>query len=295
MIANGEQGMRPEITAFFDEDTYTVTYMVREPSGNVCAIIDPVLDFDQASGRTSTRSADTVLNFIHANGLELAWILETHAHADHLSAASYLKSASGGKTATGQLITEVQATFKQLFNLGDEFVANGEQFDRLLADGDILKLGGIEIRVMHTPGHTPACVTYVAGDAAFIGDTLFMPDYGTARVDFPDGDAATLYRSIQRIFALPDDTRLFLCHDYKAPGRDEFAWETTVADQRAKNIHIHDGITEQAFVEFRTTRDAALGMPKLILPSIQVNIRAGEMPPADDNGVVYLKLPVDAF
>ncbi len=287
--------MNPGVKAFFDQETNTVSYVVTDPSSNVCAIIDPVLDFDPASGRTSTVSADRLLDFIYANGLTVDWILETHAHADHLSAAVYLKSKIGGRTGTGRLITSVQATFKDIFKLGDEFVANGEQFDRLLDEGDLLELGSMHIRVMHTPGHTPSCATFVVGDAAFVGDTLFMPDYGTARADFPGGDAATLYRSIQRIFALPDETRLFMCHDYKAPGRDEYQWETTVARQRASNIHIHTGVNEQAFVEFRNQRDSKLGMPKLILPSIQVNIRAGQMPPADENGVVFLKIPVNVL
>jgi glyoxylase-like metal-dependent hydrolase (beta-lactamase superfamily II) len=286
---------KPDVKAFFDEDTNTVTYTVADPASKICAIIDPVLDFDPASGRTSTRSADQVIDYINSNGLELAWILETHAHADHISAASYLKSKTGGRTGTSRLITSVQTTFKEIFNLGDEFATNGEQFDYLFDDGDRLDLGTMKIKVMHTPGHTPACLTYVVGDAAFIGDTMFMPDFGTARTDFPGGDAATLYRSIQRIFELPAETRLFVCHDYKAPGRDEFAWETSVNEERLHNIHIHDGTTELEFVEFRNKRDASLGMPKLILPSIQVNIRAGEWPSADDNGVVYLKIPVDAL
>ena len=287
--------MKPAVTAFFDENTNTVTYLVKDSSSNTCAIIDPVLDFDPASGRTSTGSADQVLDFIDGSGLEVAWILETHAHADHLSAAPYFKSKTGGKTGTGKFITRVQATFKKIFNLGDEFVANGEQFDGLFDDGDEIALGTMQIRVMHTPGHTPSCVTYIVGDAAFVGDTMFMPDFGTARTDFPGGDAAVLYQSIQRILKLPAETRLFICHDYKAPGRDEFAWETTVEQQRKHNLHVHEGATEKGFVEFRNKRDAGLGMPKLILPSIQVNIRAGEMPPADENGVVYLKLPVDAL
>ena len=287
--------MKPDIKTFFDKDTNAATYVLIDPSGHTCAIIDPILDFDQASGRTSTGSADCVLDFIHGKGLEVAWILETHAHADHLSAAAYLKSRTGGKTATGRLITQVQATFKDIFKLGEEFVADGRQFDRLLDEDDVLELGSLEIRVMHTPGHTPSCITFVAGDAAFVGDTLFMPDYGTARADFPGGDAATLYRSIQRIFALPAETRLFLCHDYKAPGRDEYQWETTVGQQRGLNIHIHDGVTEQAFVEFRNQRDKQLSMPKLILPSIQVNIRAGQMPPADASGTVFLKIPVNVL
>jgi len=287
--------MKPGVKAFFDEETNTVTYVVTDPSGNICAVIDPVLDFDAASGRTSTGSPDRVLDFIRGNDLELAWILETHAHADHLSAAAYLKSKTGGRTATGRFITGVQATFKEIFKLGDEFEPDGKQFDRLLEDGDQLELGALKIKVMHTPGHTPSCVTFVVGDAAFVGDTLFMPDYGTARVDFPGGDAAVLYQSIQRIFALPAQTRIFLCHDYKAPGRDEYLWESTVEEQRASNIHIHEGISEQEFTEFRSQRDSQLGMPKLILPSIQVNIRAGEMPPPDDSGTVFLKIPVNVL
>jgi len=287
--------MKPGVKGFFDKETFTVTYVVTDPAGNICAIIDPVLDFDQASGRTSTGSADKVLEYIGDNGLEVRWILETHAHADHLSAAAYLRTKTGGRTATGRFITAVQATFKDIFNLGDEFTPDGAQFDYLLDDGELLELGSMEIRIMHTPGHTPSCVTFVVGDAAFVGDTLFMPDYGTARTDFPGGDAAELYRSIRRILALPAATRMFLCHDYKAPGRDVYQWETTVEVQCASNIHIHDGIDEQTFVEFRTRRDSELGMPKLILPSIQVNIRAGEMPPADESGVVFLKLPVNVL
>jgi glyoxylase-like metal-dependent hydrolase (beta-lactamase superfamily II) len=287
--------MKPDVKAFFDEQTFTVTYVLMDPSSRACAIIDPVLDFDPAASRTSTGSVNEVLQFVEDKGLEVTWILETHAHADHLSAAAYVKAKIGGKTATGKWITAVQSTFKEIFNLGDEFLPNGEQFDRLLDDGDLLELGGMSIRVMHTPGHTPSCVTFLAGDAAFVGDTLFMPDYGTARADFPGADAGTLYRSIQRIFELPASTRIFLCHDYKAPGRDDFAWETTAAEQMEHNIHIHRGVTEQEFVEFRNQRDAGLGMPKLILPSIQVNIRAGEMPPADDNGTVYLRLPLNVL
>lgn len=285
--------MSPQVKAFFDEETNTVTYVVTDGTSSSCAIIDPVLDYDMAAGRTSTASADRVIEFIRANNLEVDWILETHAHADHLSAAAYLKSKMGGKTGTGRFITRVQATFKDIFKLGDDFIPNGEQFDRLFDDEEMLELGTTHIRVIHTPGHTPSCVTFVIGDAAFVGDTLFMPDYGTARADFPGGDAAELYRSIQRIFELPPETRLFLCHDYKAPGRDEFDWESTVREQRASNIHIHDGINERDYVEFRRQRDSELGMPKLILPSIQVNIRAGEMPPPDDSGTVFLKIPVN--
>lgn len=287
--------MKPGVNAFFDQQTNTVTYVVTDPSSHVCAIIDPVLDFDPASGRTSTRSSDQLLDFIQDNGLELAWILETHAHADHLSGAAYLKSKAGGRTGTGRFITEVQATFKDIFKLADEFVPNGEQFDRLFDDGESFALGAMNISVMHTPGHTPSCVTYMVGDAVFVGDTLFMPDYGTARTDFPGGDAAELYRSIQRIFALPAPTRVFLCHDYKAPGRDEYRWESTVEEQRTSNIHIHEGISEQEFVEYRNQRDSELGMPKLILPSIQVNIRAGDMPPADESGSIFLKIPVNVL
>jgi glyoxylase-like metal-dependent hydrolase (beta-lactamase superfamily II) len=287
--------MQPEVTAFFDNETFTVTYVVREPGGKVCAIIDPVLDYDPAAGRTSTQSADRVLSFIDEKQLEVAWILETHAHADHLSAAAYLKSRAGGLTGTGSSITDVQASFKKIYNLGDEFQPDGRQFDGLFDDGDLLDLGDASIKVLHTPGHTSSCVTYLFGDTAFVGDTLFMPDYGTARTDFPGGDAAQLYRSIHRLFELPDETRVFLCHDYRAPGRDEYRWETTIGDQRKNNIHIHEGVSEQEFVEFRRSRDARLGMPKLILPSIQVNIRGGQMPPAEDNGTAYLKIPVNAF
>ena len=287
--------MKPGVKAFFDEATFTVSYVISDPESGASAIIDSVLDFDQASGRTSTDSADQLIKYIDGNKLKVAWILETHVHADHLSAASYLRSKLGGKTGVSESITKVQNTFKAVFNLGDEFTADGAQFDRLIVDGDLLELGSMNIRVMCTPGHTPSCLTFVAGDCAFIGDTMFMPDFGTARTDFPGGDATTLYQSIQNILALPAETRLFMCHDYKAPGRDEFAWETTVTEQREDNIHIGGGTTEQEFVEFRSQRDKQLGMPKLILPSIQVNIRAGEMPPADDNGVVYLKLPVDVL
>jgi glyoxylase-like metal-dependent hydrolase (beta-lactamase superfamily II) len=287
--------MKPEVTAFFDQDTYTVTYVVRDPAGRDCVIIDSVLDFDQAAGRTSTASADKVLEFVRQNDLNVAWILETHAHADHFSAAAYLKAKTGAKTATGSEFGQVQATFAKIFNLGEGFAAKGEQFDRLLADGEQLTVGEMRIQAMHTPGHTPSCMTLLCGDAAFVGDTLFMPDYGTARADFPGGDAATLYRSIRRILELPSDTRLFMCHDYKAPGRDEFRWETTVAEQRARNIHIHDGVSEEDFVAFRQERDAQLSMPKLIIPSIQVNIRAGEMPEPEDNGTRYLKVPLNTL
>ena len=284
--------MQPEVTAFFDEATNTVTYVVTDPDSKKCAVIDPVLDYDIASGRTATVSADHVIKYIEDNGLELEWILETHVHADHLTGAQHIKEKLGGKICIGSHITAVQDVFVGLFNIPDVPV-DGSQFDRLIADGDELSLGSLHVSVMHTPGHTPACKTFVIGDAAFVGDTLFMPDFGTARCDFPGGDAAVLYQSIQKIFALPADTRLFMCHDYKAKGRDEFAWETTVAEQREKNVHIHDGVSETEFVTFRKGRDTELGVPKLIIPSIQVNIRGGDFPDAEDNGTSYLKVPLN--
>jgi len=281
-----------DVTAFFDQETNTVTYVVADPASNKCVVIDPVLDYDAAAGRTATDGVDAVVGFIEQNELMLESILETHVHADHLSAAAVLKARTGAKTAIGSGTSVIQGVFKEIFNLSD-LSTDGSQFDRLLSDGDTFKIGDIEGRVMHTPGHTPACITFVIGDAAFVGDTLFMPDYGTARTDFPGGDAGTLYDSIQMILALPDDMRLFICHDYKAVGRDEFAWETTVAEQRDHNIHLRGGVTREEFVEFRNQRDAALGMPKLIIPSIQVNVRAGDSPPAEDNGVSYLKVPLN--
>jgi len=294
-IMAAETGVKPDVTAFFDEDTFTVSYVVACPDTQQCAIVDSVLDFDPASGRTATTSADQVIAFIQDQGLTLDWILETHVHADHLSAAPYLKDKIGGKLAIGDQITVVQDVFGKLFNAGTAFQRDGRQFDTLLKDGDTLKIGDLTLIAMHTPGHTPACMTYVIGDAAFVGDTLFMPDFGTARCDFPGGDARTLYRSIQRIFALPPETRLFMCHDYKAPGRDHYAWETTVAEEKARNIHVHDGASEEDFVTMRTQRDATLSMPRLILPSVQINMRAGQKPPAEDNGVSYLKIPLDAI
>jgi glyoxylase-like metal-dependent hydrolase (beta-lactamase superfamily II) len=287
--------MRPQVTGFFDEATYTITYVVAEPDGDRCAIVDPVLDYDPKSGRTSTGSADKLIEFLRVEKLRVAWILETHAHADHLTAAPYLREKVGGKTAIGEHIRMVQATFAGIFNLEAGFRTDGSQFDHLFEDGETFSVGALEGRVMHTPGHTPACLTYLIGDAGFVGDTLFMPDYGTARCDFPDGDAATLYRSIQKLFALPGDTRLFMCHDYMAPGRDAYAWETTVADEKAKNIHVGGGATEQNFVRMRTERDATLAMPVLILPAVQVNIRAGAFPPPESNGVSYLKIPLNAL
>ncbi|WP_431025686.1 MBL fold metallo-hydrolase [Halomonas sp. H5] len=286
---------QPVVTPFFDEPTNTFSYVVRDPDGPACAIIDSVLDFDYAAGRTEVRSANEIVDFVRARGLTVEWILETHVHADHLSAAPYLLDALGGQTAIGARITEVQEIFGKAFNAGSEFARDGSQFDRLFEEGDTFAIGHLEGRVLHTPGHTPACLTYVIGDAAFVGDTLFMPDYGTARCDFPGGDARTLYRSIQKVLALPDETRLFLCHDYKAPGRETYQHQTTVAEQRAHNVHVHEGIGEEAFVRLRTERDAGLGMPRLIIPSVQVNMRAGELPPAEDNGQVYLKVPINRF
>lgn len=285
----------PDVKAFFDEDTYTVSYVVSDPSTNNCAIVDSVLDFDPASGRTGKASADRIVDYVHSNGMAVEWILETHAHADHLSAAPYLQHTLGGKTAIGEHIKDVQKIFGKVFNAESEFRCDGSQFDALFKDGDTFTIGTLEAKALHTPGHTPACMTYVMGNAAFVGDTLFMPDYGTARADFPGGDARILFRSIHRIFQLPSDTRVFLCHDYKAPGRDDYVWETTVAEERAKNVHVRDGIGEDEFVRMREERDATLNMPRLILPSVQVNMRAGKLPPADDNGTHYLKLPVDAL
>jgi len=283
----------PAVTAFFDEATFTVTYVVTDPGSARAAIVDPVLDFDPASGRTSTASADEVAGFVRDNGLTVDWILETHVHADHLSAAPYLQGVLGGKKSIGRNVTEVQATFQKIYNL-DHLATDGSQFDHLFADGDQFTIGELACHVIATPGHTPACVTYVIGDAAFVGDTMFMPDFGTARTDFPGGSAAELYASIRRILDLPPATRLFMCHDYKAPGRDEYAWETTVAEQRSKNIHINDTVSRDDFVAMREARDSQLGMPKLILPSIQVNVRAGHLPDPEDNGVRYLKIPLDA-
>ena len=286
---------RPIVTHFFDEPTNTFSYVVQDPDSSACAIIDSVLDFDYAAGRTDVRSANQIIAFVREKRLEVAWILETHVHADHLSAAPYLHDQLGGKTGIGAHIVEVQEIFGKAFNAGTEFARDGSQFDALFKEGDTFNTGALEGRVLHTPGHTPACLTYVVGDAAFVGDTLFMPDYGTARCDFPGGDARTLYHSIQKVLSLPEQTRLFLCHDYKAPGRELFQHETSVAEQRKTNVHVHDGISEEEFVKMRTERDATLGMPRLIIPSVQVNMRAGELPPAEDNGQVYLKVPINWF
>ncbi|MDJ0630226.1 MAG: MBL fold metallo-hydrolase [Rhodobacter sp.] len=285
--------MQPIVTAFFDEATNTVSYVVRDPQGRSCAVIDSVLDFDYASGRTDTASADEVIAFIRENGLEVAWILETHVHADHLSAAPYLQQKLGGQIGIGGNIRIVQDTFGKVFNEGTEFQRDGSQFDRLFEEGDSFHIGQLRGDVLHTPGHTPACLTYVIGDAAFVGDTLFMPDFGTARCDFPGGSAQDLYNSIQKILALPDATRIFVGHDYKAPGREDYAWESTVGEQKAKNVHVGAGASVDTFVEMRQARDAQLAMPRLIVPSLQVNMRAGQMPEPEDNGTVYLKVPVN--
>ncbi len=286
--------MQPAVKAFFDQATFTFSYVVRDPRSTRCAIIDPVLDYDPKSGRASTRSADAIIDYVDAEGLEVDWILETHAHADHITGSVHLLERLGGRTGIGARIVDVQATFGKLFNLSSDFVPNGRQFDQLFEDGDRFAIGAMSVEVIHTPGHTPACLTYLIGDCAFVGDTLFMPDYGTARADFPGGDARTLYRSIRRVLSLPPATRLFLCHDYLPEGRSEYVHETTVAAQRDGNIHVRDGISEDSFVVMRQARDGTLEMPTLILPSIQVNIRAGHFPEPEGNGVVYLKIPVNA-
>ncbi|MGY3040968.1 glyoxylase-like metal-dependent hydrolase (beta-lactamase superfamily II) [Rhodanobacter sp. TND4EL1] len=285
----------PEVKAFFHESSNTFSYVVWDPATLKAAVMDAVLDYEAASGRTRHASADALIDFVRAQALTVEWVIDTHAHADHLSAAPYVKAQLGGTLAIGEHIREVQETFGPLFNAGNGFAIDGSQFEHLFVDGEQYMLGSIAATAMHTPGHTPACMTHVIGDAAFVGDTLFMPDYGTARCDFPGGDAATLYRSIQRIFALPAATRVFLCHDYKAPGRDTFAHETTVGAERAGNIHVRDGIGEADFVAMRSARDATLKMPQLLLPAVQVNMRAGQLPPAEDNGVRYLKIPLDAL
>jgi glyoxylase-like metal-dependent hydrolase (beta-lactamase superfamily II) len=287
--------MTPNVTAFFDPATFTVSYVVREPDGSNCAIIDSVLDYDPAAGRTDTSSADAIIAFVKAENLTVTWILESHVHADHLSAAPYLQQQVGGKIGIGDQITVVQDTFGKVFNEGTAFQRDGSQFDALFKDGDSVNIGQMRVDVMHTPGHTPACLTYVIGDAAFVGDTLFMPDFGTARCDFPGGSAENLFNSIQKILALPDETRVFVGHDYKAPGRDEFAWETTIGEQKALNIHSGAGKLLEEFVSMRQERDATLGMPRLILPSIQTNMRAGQFPEPEDNGVRYLKVPVNTL
>lgn len=284
----------PQVHGIFDPATWTVTYVVYEKPGSSCAIIDSVLDYDPKSGRTSHRSADKVIEFVQANNLKVDWILETHAHADHLTAAPYLKQKLGGRTAIGDHIGGVQKVFKGIFNMEPSFREDGSQFDHLFADGEAIQVGAISGRAVYVPGHTPACVAYQFGDAVFVGDTLFMPDVGTARCDFPGGDPKTLYGSTRKILSLPPDTRLFMCHDYPPNGR-AVNFQTTVAEQRAKNIHVHDGISEAQFVEMRTKRDATLEMPVLILPAVQINIRAGKFPPKEDNGISYVKIPLDAL
>lgn len=286
--------MTPSVQAFFDHATNTVSYIVHDPATKKAAIIDPVLDFTPRNGRIATTSADALLTTAKAQGLEIVYLLETHAHADHLSAAHHLREATGAPLVIGSHITQVQTIFGALFE-ADDVTADGRDFDRLVVDGDSLPLGDIQIEVMHTPGHTPACLTYVIGDAAFVGDTLFMPDYGTARADFPGGSATELYRSIRKILDLPLETRVFVGHDYLPAGRSDYRWETSVSEQRRGNIHVHDGVSEAEFVNMRTTRDKTLEAPQLILPSLQVNIRAGAMPPASPGGHIYLRLPVNAI
>jgi glyoxylase-like metal-dependent hydrolase (beta-lactamase superfamily II) len=292
-VSDAQKGV-PIIRAFFDQPTFTVSYVVHDPETKQAAIIDSVLDFDPASGRTSFASADAIIAYVVKQGLAVDWLLETHAHADHLSAAPYLQKKIGGKIAIGEHIVTVQNVFGKLFNAGTDFQRDGSDFDRLFADGDHFQIGKLDVTVLHVPGHTPADIAYVIGDAVFTGDTMFMPDYGTARADFPGGNARQLFQSLRRILSLPATTRLFMCHDYLPAGRTEYAWETTVEAERKGNVHAHDGITEDEFVAMREARDATLDMPRLILPSVQVNMRAGHMPAADDNGITYLKIPVNA-
>ena len=291
---SADLSVKPEVTAFFDAPTNTVTYLVKDPHSASCAIVDSVMDIDYAAGRIAYESADQIIAFVQKHGLKVEWLIETHVHADHLSGAPYLQRKLGGKIGIGENITIVQETFGKVFNEGTEFQRDGSQFDQLFKDGDEYKIGAMTAFAVHTPGHTPACMTHVIGDAAFVGDTLFMPDGGSARADFPGGDARTLYRSIQRVLSLPDEMRLFMCHDYGPNGRD-IRWETTVAEQRAHNIHVKDGTSEDEFVAAREARDKTLGMPRLIIPSLQVNMRAGALPPPDDNGKVFLKVPVNTL
>ncbi|MGB0921401.1 MAG: MBL fold metallo-hydrolase [Alphaproteobacteria bacterium] len=285
--------INPDVISFFDDETFTVSYVVADPTSKHAAIVDSVLNYDPKSGRTKTESADRILAHIRNNDLTVDWILETHAHADHLTAAPYLKAQVGGKIAIGTHICDVQKIFSSVFNVEREFLPDGSQFDHLFEGGDEFMIGNLPVKIMHTPGHTPACLTYVTGDAAFVGDTLFMPDSGTARADFPGGDAHTLYQSTQQILALPPETRIFLCHDYGRDGERDVHWETTVAEQRARNIHVGENTDEATYVKMRHARDETLEMPTLILPSIQINMRAGEMPPPEDNGVSYVKIPLN--
>lgn len=285
---------KPDVISFFDEPTNTVTYIVSDPETKACAIIDSVLDYNANSGRTSTKSADAVIAFIENGGFETQWILETHAHADHFSAAPYLQKKLGGTIAIGAHIPDIQKVFGGLFNEDEQFKRDGSQFGKLFADGERFKIGNLEADVIYVPGHTPACIAYHIGDAVFVGDTLFMPDYGSARCDFPGGDAGTLYDSVHKLYELPDETRMYLCHDYKAKGRDHYEWETTVGEQKANNIHLNTGVSREEFIKMRTARDKTLDMPKLILPSIQINMRAGELPEPEENGTRYLKIPLNA-
>ena len=285
----------PVVKSFFDEDTNTISYVVHAPDDVHCAVIDSVLDYDASSGRTATRSVQQIIDYVQSRQLQVQWLLETHAHADHLSAAPILASELGGQLAIGKHIGQVQSTFANIYNTDDTQRGSADDFDHLFEDGDTFMIGSLAATVLHVPGHTPACLAYIIGDCVFAGDTLFMPDYGTARCDFPGGDARTLYRSIQRLLRLPGQARVFMCHDYKAPGRDEFAWETTIEAERRHNIHVHEGISESQFVAMRTRRDATLSTPKLLLPSIQVNVRGGKLPEPEDNGVRYLKIPIDTF
>lgn len=284
---------KPEITGFFDPATYTISYIVADPETKACAIIDSLLDFDQASGRTSTTSADKLIAAVKDRGLTCEWIIDTHVHADHLTAAPYIREQLGGKTAIGAQVATVQKVFSSIFNEGQSFHTDGSQFDHLFEDGETYQIGKLSGRAIHTPGHTPACMSHIIGDAVFVGDTLFMPDYGTARCDFPGGDAGTLFDSIQRLFELPDETRMFLCHDYLPKGREHYVWETTIGAQKQGNIHVKAGTSREAFIEMRTKRDATLAMPQLILPSVQINMRAGHMPPPEANGQSYMKLPIN--
>lgn len=292
--AQATKVLRPSIAGFFDEATNTVSYVVHDAATGEAAIIDSVLDFEAAAGRTSYGSADRIIEYVTSNNLKVMWQIETHAHADHISAAPYLQERLGGKLAIGREIVRVQDVFGKLFNAGTDFERDGSQFDHLFTDGETFRVGELEGIALHVPGHTPADMAFIIGDAAFVGDTIFMPDFGTARADFPGGDAHQLFRSIRRLLSLPDDTRLFLCHDYKAPGRDDYAWETTVGLQRKGNVHVRDGVSEDEFVAMRQSRDETLAMPTLILPSVQINIRGGRLPEPEDNGVSYIKIPVNA-
>ena len=289
-----DTSVEPEVVAFFDEPTNTISYIVKDPNSDACAVIDSVMDIDYAAGRITYDGADAIIRYIEEKGWKLEWIIETHVHADHLSAAPYIQQKLGGKLGIGENITIVQDTFGKVFNEGTEFQRDGSQFDRLFKDGDSYTIGSLTAHAMHTPGHTPACMTHVIGNAAFVGDTLFMPDGGSARADFPGGDARELYRSMKRVLALPEETRLFMCHDYGPNGRD-IQWETTVAEERQHNIHVKDGVSEDEFVAMREARDATLAMPKLIIPSLQVNMRAGQLPPKNEDGKTFLKVPVNAL